>query len=182
MAAKTQAMTFPGGLLAHVFSDCTRFDLRRGMFAGEVGAIRLLKLFNKYDIKVSLSYCNCLIPDIMVHSWTFTGYFPFANGSSQGRRTRDWAPWVGQTDRYGLLTSNSYSHENPSKMTMEQQRDVLTHTYKQITDFCGGLKPVGYVGERISHHFLAKRDAKAISSSVVGDLERKHQVARRVWH
>jgi hypothetical protein len=30
-----------------------------------------------------------------------------------------------------------YSHENPSDMTLEQQRDVLDKTHKLLTDFCG---------------------------------------------
>lgn len=41
---------------------------------------------------------------------------------------------------YKSLTFSSsagYSHENPRKMTVEQQRDVLDHTLKQLTEFCG---------------------------------------------
>ena len=32
---------------------------------------------------------------------------------------------------------HGYSHENPSDMTVEQQRDVLAKTFKLLTDFCG---------------------------------------------
>ncbi|KAG7009330.1 peptidoglycan deacetylase [Physcia stellaris] len=32
---------------------------------------------------------------------------------------------------------HGYSHENPVKMTIEQQRAILDKTYKQLTDFCG---------------------------------------------
>ena len=32
---------------------------------------------------------------------------------------------------------HGYSHENPSSMTLEQQRDILDHTYKMLTEFCG---------------------------------------------
>lgn len=32
---------------------------------------------------------------------------------------------------------HGYSHENPSDMTIEQQRDVLDKTWKMLTDFCG---------------------------------------------
>lgn len=37
---------------------------------------------------------------------------------------------------------SGYSHENPIAMTLQQQRDVLDYTYKQLTDFCG-KPPIG---------------------------------------
>jgi len=32
---------------------------------------------------------------------------------------------------------HGYSHENPVSMTFAQQKDVLDHTFKLLTDFCG---------------------------------------------
>jgi peptidoglycan/xylan/chitin deacetylase (PgdA/CDA1 family) len=32
---------------------------------------------------------------------------------------------------------HGYSHENPSDMTFEQQKDVLDKTFKMLTEFCG---------------------------------------------
>ena len=32
---------------------------------------------------------------------------------------------------------HGYSHENPVKMTIEQQHAILDKTYKQLTEFCG---------------------------------------------
>ena len=32
---------------------------------------------------------------------------------------------------------HGYSHENPLKMSLEQQHAILDKTYKQLTDFCG---------------------------------------------
>ena len=32
---------------------------------------------------------------------------------------------------------HGYSHENPVKMSIEQQHAILDKTYKQLTDFCG---------------------------------------------
>jgi len=32
---------------------------------------------------------------------------------------------------------HGYSHENPSDMNFEQQRDVLDKTFRMLTDFCG---------------------------------------------
>lgn len=30
-------------------------------------------------------------------------------------------------------------------MSAEQQRDILEHTFKQLTEFCGGKPPIGSV-------------------------------------
>lgn len=32
---------------------------------------------------------------------------------------------------------HGYSHENPKDMSPQQQRDVLDHSYRLLTDFCG---------------------------------------------
>jgi peptidoglycan/xylan/chitin deacetylase (PgdA/CDA1 family) len=32
---------------------------------------------------------------------------------------------------------HGYSHENPTDMSIEQQRDVLDKTYKMLTEFAG---------------------------------------------
>jgi peptidoglycan/xylan/chitin deacetylase (PgdA/CDA1 family) len=40
---------------------------------------------------------------------------------------------------------HGYSHENPNAMTLEQQRDILDHTYKLLTKFCNGKPPRGAV-------------------------------------
>ena len=40
---------------------------------------------------------------------------------------------------------HGYSHENPTALNPEQQRDILEHTFQQLTDFCGGQAPVGSV-------------------------------------
>lgn len=94
-------------------------DISRGMFAGEVGTPRLLKLFKKYGIKTT---------------WFIPGHsldtFP-----EQMAAVRDAGHEIGL---------DGYSHENPISMTVEQQRDILAHTFKQLTDFCG-KPPVGSV-------------------------------------
>lgn len=40
---------------------------------------------------------------------------------------------------------HGYSHENPTAMSVDQQRDILEHTFRQLTDFCGGKPPIGSV-------------------------------------
>lgn len=83
-----------------------------GMFAGTHGTRRLLKLFDKYNIKAT---------------WFIPGHsletFP-----EECAMVRDAGHEIGL---------HGYSHENPSDMTFEQQKDVLDHTWKLLTDFCG---------------------------------------------
>ncbi|KAF5392045.1 hypothetical protein D9757_003183 [Collybiopsis confluens] len=99
-------------------------DIARGMFAGEVGVPRLLKLFKKYDMKTT---------------WFIPGH-SLETFLEQMTAVRDAGHemQVGQ----GL---HGYSHENPISMTVEQQRDVLDHTFKLLTDFNHGKPPKGSV-------------------------------------
>ncbi|KAJ7883136.1 polysaccharide deacetylase [Mycena leptocephala] len=86
--------------------------ISRGLFAGTVGTRRLLKLFDKYNIKAT---------------WFIPGHsletFP-----EESALIRDAGHEIGL---------HGYSHENPKDMTPEQQRDVLDKTYRMLTDFCG---------------------------------------------
>ncbi|KAL6404723.1 polysaccharide deacetylase family protein [Ilyonectria robusta] len=95
-------------------------DISRGIFAGTVGTRRLLKLFDKYNIKTT---------------W-------FIPGHSLDSFPEDMAAVRDAGHEIGL---HGYSHENPTDMTIEQQRDVLDKTYRQLTDFCGGKPPRGSV-------------------------------------
>ncbi|KAK1926858.1 hypothetical protein DB88DRAFT_475852 [Papiliotrema laurentii] len=94
-------------------------DISRGMFAGEVGTMRLLKLFKKFNMKTT---------------WFIPGHsldtFP-----EQMAAVRDAGHEIGL---------HGYSHENPTAMNPEQQRYILEHTFKQLTEFCG-KPPVGSV-------------------------------------
>ncbi|KAI6765690.1 hypothetical protein HG530_006760 [Fusarium avenaceum] len=87
-------------------------DISRGLFAGTHGVRRMLKLFEKYNIKTT---------------WFIPGHsletFP-----EECAMVRDAGHEIGL---------HGYSHENPSDMTLEQQRDVLEKTHKMLTDFCG---------------------------------------------
>ncbi|KZT59188.1 glycoside hydrolase/deacetylase [Calocera cornea HHB12733] len=87
-------------------------DISRGMFAGEVGTPRLLKLFKKYGMKTT---------------WFIPGHsletFP-----EQMAMVRDAGHEIGL---------HGYSHENPVAMTLQQQKDILDHTFQLLTDFCG---------------------------------------------
>jgi peptidoglycan/xylan/chitin deacetylase (PgdA/CDA1 family) len=92
----------------------------KGLFAGTIGTRRLLKLFEKNNMKAT---------------WFIPGHsletFP-----EECAMVRDAGHEIGL---------HGYSHENPTAMTIEQQRDVLDKTYKLLTDFCGGKPPKGSV-------------------------------------
>lgn len=95
-------------------------DVSRGIYAGEVGVPRLLKLFAKYNIKTT---------------WFIPGHsletFP-----EQMAAVRDAGHEIGL---------HGYSHENPVSMTIDQQRDILDHTHALLTAFNHGVPPRGSV-------------------------------------
>jgi peptidoglycan/xylan/chitin deacetylase (PgdA/CDA1 family) len=108
------------GWLGSYGGEDSPLDISRGMYAGEVGVPRLLKLFDKYKIKTT---------------WFIPGHsletFP-----KQMEAVRDAGHEIGL---------HGYSHENPITMTLEQQRDILDHTFKLLTDFNHGVPPKGSV-------------------------------------
>ncbi|KAG2345827.1 carbohydrate esterase family 4 protein [Suillus weaverae] len=108
------------GWLGSYGGEDSPLDISRGMYAGEVGVPRLLKLFDKYKIKTT---------------WFIPGHsletFP-----TQMEAVRDAGHEIGL---------HGYSHENPVSMTLEQQRDILDHTFKLLTDFNHGIPPKGSV-------------------------------------
>ncbi|TVY80828.1 Peptidoglycan deacetylase, partial [Lachnellula suecica] len=87
-------------------------DISRGIFAATVGTQRLLRMFEKYNIKATW-----FIPGHSLES------FP-----EEMAAVRDAGHEIGL---------HGYSHENPADLTFEQQRIILDKTYRQITEFCG---------------------------------------------
>lgn len=94
-------------------------DIQRGVFASEVGNIRLLNLFRKYRLKTSF-----FIPGHSIES------FP-----DQVKRIVDEGHEIG---------AHGYSHENPIAMTPTQEEAVLVKSIELIEKFSGS-KPRGYV-------------------------------------
>jgi peptidoglycan/xylan/chitin deacetylase (PgdA/CDA1 family) len=94
-------------------------DIQRGVFASEVGNIRLLNLFRKYDLKTSF-----FIPGHSIES------FP-----DQVKRIADAGHEIG---------AHGYLHENPIAMTPTQEEAVLVKCIDLIQQFTG-KKPRGYV-------------------------------------
>ncbi|KAH9479262.1 Peptidoglycan deacetylase [Psilocybe cubensis] len=108
------------GWLGSYGGEDSPLDISRGMYAGEVGTPRLLKLFSKYGIKTT---------------WFIPGHsletFP-----EQMKAVRDAGHELGL---------HGYSHENPVAMTLQQQKDILDHTYNLLTEFNNGIPPKGSV-------------------------------------
>jgi peptidoglycan/xylan/chitin deacetylase (PgdA/CDA1 family) len=98
-------------------------DISRGLFAGEVGTPRLLKLFNAHNIRAT---------------WFIPGHssetFP-----EQTRLVADAGHEIG---------AHGYSHENPIAMTPQQEADV---TQKSIDLDAQGRHrpPAGYVAPMV---------------------------------
>lgn len=94
-------------------------DISRGLFAGEVGSIRLLNLFDKYNIKTT---------------W-------FIPGHSIETFPDQMKEVVKRGHEVGI---HGYSHENPIAMNREQEVAILDHCIKLVTDL-SGKRPTGYV-------------------------------------
>lgn len=93
-------------------------DISRGLFAGEVGSLRLLDLFDRYGLKTS---------------W-------FIPGHSIETFPREMTQVVERGHEIGL---HGYTHENPLAMSPAQEIDVLDHCIDLIVGL-SGRRPVGY--------------------------------------
>jgi peptidoglycan/xylan/chitin deacetylase (PgdA/CDA1 family) len=94
-------------------------DIQRGVFAGEVGTPRLLKLFDKFKIRASW-----FIPGHSIETFPEETKMIASAGHEIG--------------------AHGYSHENPVAMTRQQEEDVLKKSVELIEKY-SGKKPRGYV-------------------------------------
>ncbi|WEX07208.1 polysaccharide deacetylase [Chelativorans sp. AA-79] len=124
-------------------------DISRGMFAGEVGSPRLLKLFDRLGIRTTW-----FIPGHSVET------FP-----DQMKAVADAGHEIG---------IHGYSHENPIAMTPEQEEEVLDKAIGLITDLCG-RRPTGYVApwwefSNVTNELLLKKGIKYDHSLMHNDF------------
>jgi peptidoglycan/xylan/chitin deacetylase (PgdA/CDA1 family) len=111
-------------------------DISRGMFSGEVGSPRLLRLFDRFGIKTTW-----FIPAHSIET------FP-----EQMQAVADAGHEIGM---------HGYSHENPIAMTPEQEEAIFDKCIECITALCG-RPPRGYVapwwefGPKTNELLLAK--------------------------
>ena len=124
-------------------------DISRGLFAGEVGSPRLLKLFEKYDLKT-------------------TWFIP-------GHSIETFPDEMGAVARAGHeIGIHGYSHENPIAMTREQEMAVLDKSIDLITKL-GGKRPTGYVApwwefSNVTNELLLERGIKYDHSLMHNDF------------
>jgi peptidoglycan/xylan/chitin deacetylase (PgdA/CDA1 family) len=108
-----------GGWLGSYGGEDSPGDISRGLFAGEVGVPRLLKLATDRQLPVTWFWPGHSIE-------TFPGEFDAT---------------VAAGHEVGV---HGYSHENPIAMTREQETEVLDYCIDLFTARTG-KKPVGYV-------------------------------------
>ena len=125
-------------------------DISRGLFAGEVGSLRLVRLFERFGIKTTW-----FIPGHSIET------FP-----DQMRAVVEAGHEVG---------IHGYSHENPIEMTPEQEEAVLDKCIDLVTKL-SGKRPTGYVApwwefSPVSNELLLKKGIKYDHSLMHKDFE-----------
>lgn len=125
-------------------------DISRGLFAGEVGVPRLLKLFDRLKVKATF----------------------FAPGHSIETFPKQMKEIVATGHEVGV---HGYSHENPIAMTPEQEEIVLDRCIGLITDLTGKA-PTGYVApwwefSPVTNELLLKKGIKYDHSLMHRDFE-----------
>lgn len=124
-------------------------DISRGLFAGEIGIPRLLKLFKKYNIPAT---------------W-------FAPGHSIETFPEQMKMIVDAGHEIG---AHGYSHENPIAMSQKQEEDVLLKSIELIEKI-SGKKPTGYVApwwefSNVTNELLLKHGFKYDHSLMHNDF------------
>ena len=139
-----------GGWLGSYGGEDSPDDISRGLFAGEVGTPRLLKLFERLGIKTT---------------WFIPGHsaetFP-----DECRMIVDGGHEVGL---------HGYSHENPIAMSPQQEEAVLTRCIDLLTGL-SGKAPTGYVApwwefSHVTNELLLKHGIKYDHSLMHRDFE-----------
>lgn len=124
-------------------------DISRGLFAGEVGSPRLLKLFDRKDIRTT---------------W-------FVPGHSAETFPEQMKAVAAAGHEIGI---HGYSHENPIAMTRKQEEDVLDKCIELISNLAGKA-PTGYVApwwefSNVTNELLLERGIKYDHSLMHNDF------------
>ncbi len=107
------------GWLGSYGGEDSPLDISRGMFSGEVGVPRLVKLFDRFGIKTT---------------WFVPGH--------SAETFPDQIRMVVEAGHE--LGVHGYSHENPIAMTPQQEEDVLDKCIG-LLEGLSGRRPMGYV-------------------------------------
>src|SRR6476620_5852438 len=125
-------------------------DISRGLFAGEVGSPRLLKMFQRLGIKTT---------------W-------FIPGHSIETFPNEMKAVAAAGHEIGI---HGYSHENPIAMTREQETEILDRSIELI-EKVSGRRPTGYVApwwefSQVTNEILLERGIKYDHSLMHRDFE-----------
>ncbi len=139
-----------GGWLGSYGGEDSPCDISRGLFSGEVGSVRLLKMFERFGIKTTW-----FIPGHSIET------FP-----EQMQAVADAGHEIGM---------HGYSHENPIAMTPQQEEAVMDKSITLIENLCG-RRPTGYVApwwefSPVSNELLLKKGIKYDHSLMHNDFE-----------
>ena len=135
-------------------------DISRGLFAGEVGAPRLLRLFDRLGIET-------------------TWYIPGHSIETFPGQMKDVAAAGHEIGVHG------YSHENPISMTALQEEAVLDKCISLVTDLAG-TAPSGYVApwwefSPITNELLLRKGIKYDHSLMHHDFQPYYVRAGDSW-
>ncbi|SDI00371.1 Polysaccharide deacetylase [Arthrobacter subterraneus] len=138
------------GMLGSYGGEDSPCDISRGLFSGEVGGPRLLRLFEKYSLP-----STWFVPGHSIET------FPDLT-----RMIVDAGQEIGV---------HGYSHENPIAMTREQETAILDRSIELI-DKVSGKRPTGYVApwwefSNVTNEILLERGIKYDHSLMHRDFE-----------
>ncbi len=138
-----------GGWLGSYGGEDSPCDISRGMFSGEVGSPRLLKMFDRFGIKT-------------------TWFIPGHSLETFPKQMKDVA------DAGHEIGMHGYSHENPIAMTPDQEEAVMDYSIELIEKLCG-RRPTGYVApwwefSPVSNELLLKKGIKYDHSLMHNDF------------
>ena len=138
------------GMLGSYGGEDSPCDISRGLFSGEVGGPRLLRLFEKYELPTTW-----FVPGHSIET------FP------------DLTRMI--VDAGHEIGVHGYSHENPIAMTRQQEIDILDRSIELIEEV-SGRRPTGYVApwwefSPVTNEILLERGIKYDHSLMHRDFE-----------
>ena len=138
------------GMLGSYGGEDSPCDISRGLFSGEVGGPRLVRLFQKYNLPAT---------------WFVPGH------------SIETFPELTQmiVDAGHEIGVHGYSHENPIAMTREQETAILDRSIELI-EKVSGRRPTGYVApwwefSPVTNEILLERGIKYDHSLMHRDFE-----------
>ncbi|MBC7762891.1 MAG: polysaccharide deacetylase [Candidatus Saccharibacteria bacterium] len=138
------------GMLGSYGGEDSPCDISRGMFSGEVGGPRIIRLFDKYDLPATW-----FVPGHSIETFPELTRMIVSAGHEIG--------------------VHGYSHENPIAMTREQETTILDRSIELI-EKVSGRRPTGYVApwwefSSVTNEILLERGIKYDHSLMHNDFE-----------